>query len=155
LLIDSQNIKIVATVEFHSVHCGFLRMKLLRAFIQFMLIHICMSQFRKFAIQVDERIENCAPKDQDAKAFDLSEFEIVALSDLDVFINGTMKIIRRIESPVQLQIYAERFYRGQWNSEVVNMKRPDFCTALHDPKETWYMKLNRLKECPLDVGVRT
>jgi hypothetical protein len=103
---------------------------------------------------MDERIENCSPKGNDAKAFDVSELEFIAMTDMDVYINGSMKIARKFESPIPAQNFAEKFVRGKWHVEVFNANRPDFCTALHDPKEIWYTKMKRLKTCPMDVGVK-
>lgn len=108
---------------------------------------------RKFAVVAHETIENCASPDNDAKAFDLSNFEIIAESDMDVFLNGTVKFGRKFNSPVPTHIFAEKFDRGRWNIEVLNAKRPDFCKAMHGPTESWYYKLLRLK-CPLLEGVK-
>ena len=51
-----------------------------------------LEALRKIAVVAYETIENCASPDEDAKAFDLSNFEIIAESDMDVFLNGTKKV---------------------------------------------------------------
>jgi hypothetical protein len=110
--------------------------------------------FSKYGIIMDEKVENCASPDEDGNIFDLSNFEFIAESDMDVFINGSMKILRKIEDKADYRIYAERFERGEWLTTAVNMKRESFCKSFRDPTEIWYSKTKRLKGCPLDIGVK-
>ena len=102
---------------------------------------------------MDEKIENCAPPETDAKAFDYSNFEFIAMSDTDVYMNGTIRMARKFVSIIPYHVYAEKFDRNQWNLAVYNAKRDDFCKALHDPTEVWYSKFKRVKGCPLEIGV--
>lgn len=108
---------------------------------------------RKFALMVDEKIENCAPAKTDAKAFDYKRLELIALGDYNVYLNGTIKIRKDVKSPVPFHVYAERFDRNQWHMSIVNSRRSDFCTAIHDPDEIWYNKTKRFEECPIKAGV--
>jgi hypothetical protein len=110
--------------------------------------------FSKYGIVMDEKIENCASPEEDAKVLDLSNFEFIAETDMDVFINGSIKIMRKIEDKVDHRIYAEKFERGQWLMSAVNIKRESFCKSFRDPAEIWYSKTKRLKGCPLEIGVK-
>jgi hypothetical protein len=65
------------------------------------LFRACQSfGLRKYGVQMDEKIENCSPEEDDAKAFDLSDLEIIAVTDMDVYVNGSLKIARKFESPI-------------------------------------------------------
>lgn len=108
---------------------------------------------RKFVSVFDKRIENCAKPEEDAKALDVSNFEFIAESDEDVFINGSIKILRDFKNPVPVHFYAERFDRDQWIVTYFDQKRPDFCAAFKDPKEVWYTKFQKQKGCPLKAEV--
>ena len=109
--------------------------------------------FRNFAIIVDEKIENCAPLGQDAKVFDMSNLEIIAVSDYEAYINGSVKFLKKVDGKIPFNIYNEKFDRGQWHISVFNARRSSFCKAWHDPKEIWYTKMKRLKGCSLQIGV--
>lgn len=132
-------------------------MKVRNLILIFAVFHVKLSiaaVFRKFGMIVDEKVENCATPENDAKAFDLKNFELIALSDFDVFINGTIEMTRKFVSPIPFRVYAEKFDRNQWNLAVFNANRPDFCKSFHDPAELWYSKFKKFKGCPLNVGVK-
>lgn len=124
----------------------------------FLWILIIFIQVRNFSSKIvpiiGEEVENCASPEEDVKLFDLSEYELIALSDYEVFLNGSIKILKNVESPVPLRIYAERFDRNQWNVMYYDTKRLDFCTSLRNPTEIWYQKLKNQKGCPLKPGVK-
>jgi hypothetical protein len=120
------------------------------------LMFLSVTQTRlisKFIPIIDERVENCAKPGKDAKAWDLSNYELIAESDEDIFINGSMKVLREINEGLPVHIYAERFERDQWHVMYFNQKRPDFCASLKNPSEVWYNKLKNKKGCPLNIGV--
>ena len=102
---------------------------------------------------MDEKIENCAPPDQDAKALDTSNFELIAVTDYESYINGSIKFLKKLDGKIPFHAYTEKFDRGQWHMSVYNARR-DFCSSWHDPKEVWYAKMERHKGCPLEVGVK-
>ena len=126
----------------------------------FMFLCLPMVQFsysqllRTFGLIVDEKIENCAPPDQDAKAFDLSKYEFIAVTDYEGYVNGSVKFLRKIDGKIPFHVYTEKFDRGQWHMSVYNAVREDFCSSWHDPKEAWYTKMKRHKGCPLEIGVK-
>jgi hypothetical protein len=104
---------------------------------------------------VSGSFENCSPQDQDAKAFDVSNFEMIAESDTDVYMNGSVKFMRDVGSNTGVHIFYEKLIRGQWNIEVFNANRSSFCASLQNPMEGWYIKTKKLKGCPLKAGVRS
>jgi hypothetical protein len=124
-------------------------MKQLLIFLQ--LLKFCFAGH--FGLVVSETIENCAPKGQDAKALDKSNFEVISESDTEFFFNGSIKIMRNYDN-ASFHIYTEKFIRGKWHREVYNAKRRSFCESFHNPSEAWYIKMRRLKGCPLNAGVR-
>jgi hypothetical protein len=117
------------------------------------LTHFTSRSSGGFGLIVDERTENCAKPEEDAKAFNRSNFELIALSDMDVRLNGTVRMTRKFVSPIPFHVYAERFDRNQWHLAAFNARRADFCSSMHSPTEIWYAKLRRLKGCTLNVGV--
>ena len=120
----------------------------------FLLVPFSNSQLlRKFGLIIDEKIENCAPPDQDAKVFDSSNVEFIAVADYEAYVNGSVKFLRKVESKIPLHVYTEKFDRGKWHLSVYDTRREDFCSSWHDPKEVWYAKMKRHKGCPLEVGV--
>ena len=123
-------------------------------FLSFEIFQFSNSQlFRKFGIIVDEKIENCAPPDQDAKLFDFSNFELIAVTDYETLINGSIKFLKKLDGKIPFHAYSEKFDRGQWHVSVYDARREDCCFSWHDSKEAWYAKLKRHKGCPLEVGV--
>jgi hypothetical protein len=110
---------------------------------------------RKIVPIIDEKFENCATAEEDAEALDRSNIEIIAESDTEVYINGSLKFLRQVGQLLPFRMYAEKLQRdGQWLVESFNIKRPDFCDALHNPTEVWYAKSKKYK-CPLKAGVRS
>jgi hypothetical protein len=118
--------------------------------VQLNLTHAFMT---KFGVVMSETFEICSPSENDAKALDLSEFELIALDDTDVRMNGTWKFLRDMSNS-SLQIKTEKFIRNHWHKEVYDANRASFCKAIHDPKEAWYSKSKKFPGCPLGPGVR-
>ena len=120
----------------------------------FLLVPFSNSQLlRKFGIIIDEKIENCALPDQDAKVLDMSNVEFIAVTDYEGYVNGSIKFLKKVYGKIPFLAYTEKFDRGQWHVSVYDTRREDFCSSWHDPKEVWYAKMKRLKGCPLEVGV--
>jgi hypothetical protein len=140
------------SIVFSAANMKHLKVSL--SFLNLLIANILSESERKFAVVVDENIENCAPPEKDAKAIDISKFEFIALTDLDVFINGSIKFLKPMEGLNPLHVYLEKFHRNKWFPEVFNAKRPDFCMSFKRPSEAWYAKTKRLKGCPLKAGVR-
>lgn len=107
----------------------------------------------KITMILDEGFEKCVEPEEDANVFDFSNAEIVAESDTDVYFNGSVKFLKKVESPWFLHIYTEKFERGEWNVYAMNRKIKDFCAVLHNPLEVWYRYSKNLKGCPLAAGV--
>jgi hypothetical protein len=121
------------------------------------LIHFysstAFSYTSKFAMIPSETVENCAPADQDAKALDISDYELISESDTDIRINGSFKFLRDMSNS-SVHVYFEKFIRNQWHNEVYNADRSSFCKAWQDKNEIWFVKSQKLKGCPLGAGVR-
>jgi hypothetical protein len=106
-----------------------------------------------FAMIPSETVENCAPADQDAKALDISDYELITETDTDIRINGSFKFLRDMTNS-SVHVYIEKFIRNQWHNEIYDADRPNFCKAWQDKNEVWYVKSKKLKGCPLGAGVR-
>jgi hypothetical protein len=118
------------------------------------LIPPSLSLFRKVVPILSEEYENCATPEEDYGVADFSEYELIAVNDYEVFINGSVKILRDIESPLPVHVFAERFERGQWIVMYYDTKRADFCKSMKDSSEIWYDIMKDMKGCPLKAGVR-
>lgn len=59
-----------------------------------------------------------------------------------------------MKSPVQYEVFVEKFTRGKWHKEIVNRKGEDFCAVIQNPAEPWYklFKVFKKKECPFPPG---
>jgi hypothetical protein len=109
--------------------------------------------FKKIVPIISEQYENCATPEEDFEAFDLSEYELIAINDYEVFINGSIKALKDIKGTLPTHIFAERFERSQWIVMYYDTKRPSLCKSLKDPVEIWYESVKDLKSCPLKPGV--
>jgi hypothetical protein len=110
------------------------------------------SSTARYGMIISETIDNCAPKDKDAKAFDKTNYELIAVSDTEVYSNGSLKFLRDF-SNASFHVYTEKLIRNKWCVEVFDAKRPSFCAALRNPTEVWYRKVQKHKLCPLKAGV--
>jgi hypothetical protein len=110
----------------------------------------------KYVLVLDEKVDNCAEPGKDAKAWDISDYQVLTETDTESYLNGSFKFLRHFNPPIQMRFYAERFERGQWNVMYLDQKRKDFCSALLNPSEFWYAKMHKLMDsCPIKAGVRT
>lgn len=121
--------------------------------VSFQLIAPSASLFRKIVPIISEKFENCAEPAFDYRVVDTSNYELIAVNDLEVYINGSIKILKDVVGPTPFHIFAERFERGQWVVMYYDTKRADFCRAMKNPTEIWYEKLKDLQGCPLKPGV--
>lgn len=109
--------------------------------------------FGKMEIYLDEKIEKCVDAQDDAGYLDLSDFFIVAESDTSVFLNGSVRFLKTIESPWKVHMVGEKFERGEWNVYAFNKKVADFCAVMHSPAEVWYPYFKDFNGCPIEAGV--
>lgn len=124
------------------------------AFVLLLMMILPHKLFGKIIPIIDENYENCASPDEDYKGFDFDDYDLIALNDYDVFLNGTVKILKPVVSQIPAHITAERFERGKWIVTYLDTKRPDICASLKNPMEVWYDKFKSKKGCPLSAGVR-
>lgn len=99
--------------------------------------------------------ELCVEPENNAGKFDWSNMEIIAESDTAVFLNGSLHILKKVDSPWKSTVFTERFLRGKWNVEALHKKIPDFCAVLQDPLTSWYHITSQWnpKNCPYEAGV--
>jgi hypothetical protein len=102
-----------------------------------------------------EGFEMCVDPEEHAKALDFSNMKIFAETDTDVFLNGSLTVLKGVESPWKWTIFAEKFEREQWHVAVINRVIPDFCKVIQKPTEPWYYVTKKLehKYCPFPAGV--
>lgn len=89
---------------------------------------------------------------QTANVVDTSQIELYPENDLDLFINGTVKLLQSF-SKVPGRMYFERYIRGKWHQEVLNRKYPDLCFSLFNPMEPFYETTKDFPRCPFNAGV--
>jgi hypothetical protein len=130
-----------------------MKMNLLHLIFLVVIIRFNVSDAR-YGVIISETFENCSPQKRDAKALDFSNFEVIAETDTDVYMNGSVKFRRSVGSKTGLHIFYEKFIRSQWNVEVFNANRSSFCASIQNPTEGWYMKTKKLKGYPLKAEVR-
>lgn len=120
--------------------------------ITFEIISIAKSS--KVVLIMDDIIESCVPKCQEAKVVDRSEIELVVVTDEDVYLNGTLKFLKKLSSPVPVHTWAEKFIGGKWELSTLNVHRADVCFCISNPLELTYAYTKHLKPCPRKIGVR-
>lgn len=117
------------------------------------LTSVFLSTSARMTLQIGEEIENCANPDKDAAIFDYTNFEMIAVTDNDLFANGAIAFRREIKSPWTLHVYAERLERGQWGIYAFDKKCEDACEVIKDPTLPSYYYTKDLQKCPIKAGV--
>lgn len=127
----------------------------MRAFLLLITVWINWSCAKVVPI-IYEDYELCVEPEKRAGKFDFSELEIYAESDTNVVLNGTWTFLKEVKSPWTSIVYTERFDRGQWNTELMHSKIPDFCADIQNPTKPWYFITSKYepKYCPFPAGVR-
>lgn len=105
---------------------------------------------------ISEQYETCVSPENSAGKYDTSGVELIALSDTDLFVNGSLKILKEVKSPFSGKVFAERFDRGAWSLELFNRNYNDFCTTFVNPLEPSYVFTSKMepKACPFPANVR-
>jgi len=88
--------------------------------------------------------------------YNTDDFEIIAINDTLVILNGTFLVTKDLAGPLKGKFYAERFERGQWTSSALQRKFDDFCTMINNKWEPWYeaLKDRNKKDCPFPAGTK-
>lgn len=124
---------------------------------KFAVFFLCCAIFQPSTSMIEiilhETIENCAEPGEEAGVFDMTNFELIAESDTDVFINGTVKFLKEIKAPWITHAFTEKFMGGRWSLYALERKFPDFCAVMHSRTEIWYNYMKDLPGCPLKKGV--
>lgn len=105
---------------------------------------------------IREGFELCAEPENRAGKLDYSNLEIIAESDEDVFLNGSILFLKEIKAPWKALFFLEKFHRDKWNMEMIKKSVPDFCATIQKPSEPWYFITSKFehKDCPFPAGVR-
>lgn len=109
--------------------------------------------FGKMDFYIDDTVKLCTKKGEAAEAIDISQFELIATSDTEMMINGSVKFLKGFEEPWRVIFHTEKFERGQWNALAYQRRMDDLCKNIHGPTEIWYQYAKVLKGCPLKAGV--
>jgi hypothetical protein len=129
------------------------RIEMLRTiFVLFFLMYVTFTS-SKIVMLPDDKIEKCVEAKYDAESFDISGIEIVVESDTDIFLNGSMKNLKTVGSPMKVRIYFEKYTRSQWTIANMDRRIRDFCAVLHSPAEVWYEFFKDVWDCPFSAGV--
>lgn len=96
-----------------------------------------------------EKVEICLPP---AGVLDMSSIRIIVTSDVDYFINGTIKFLKPVKAPWKIHCTAEQFYRDQWVPGF-GQKMADYCAEKRNPANVFSQLMEGKKDCPLDAGV--
>jgi hypothetical protein len=102
-----------------------------------------------------EKFEICVDTEELAGVLDFSEFQIIAESDTDVYLNGSLNFVKEVEAPWKAKIFTEKFDRNEWHIKALDKKISDFCESIRDEKEPWYFVTSKFEpnECPFAAGV--
>lgn len=122
----------------------------------FIISILTTSGLAKMVPIIDDKLEICVEPEDNAGKIDYSNLEIYIESDTKVFLNGSLRYKKEIKSPWTAIVFLERFDRGQWNTEAMYKKIPDFCKEIQNPLMPWYKQTSQLKHkhCPFAAGVR-
>lgn len=107
----------------------------------------------KIVLFLDEKVEICSEPGNEANLFNYENLEVLILSDTEIFLNGSIKVLRDIESPWKGLFTAEKNIRNQWNIQC-EKKYPDLCESIHDPAEFTYKITKTLPKCSIAADVR-
>lgn len=114
---------------------------------------LATSTVGKMDFYIDEAIEVCVKPADAANRIDISQLELIATSDTEMVINGSVNILKHVEAPWKAYVFTEKFDRGHWNLYAYERRIDDFCSNIHKQTETWYQYTKDLKGCPLEPGV--
>jgi hypothetical protein len=120
-----------------------------------LLLTFFTSTTAKVVFLLDGDLEKCVEPENDDKLFDISDLDVIFESDTDIFINGSVKFLKTIRSPLKVHAYAEQYVRSQWVISMIDKRIADGCASMHNPLEPWYNLYKNLSGCPLEAGVRT
>lgn len=101
----------------------------------------------------DEKFENCAKPEEEANVYSVRDLEIVFESDTEIFMNGTVRFLKDIESPWMERHFLEQFDRGQWHVGIMNTPLKDWCPRISNPLEPWHKQIQHVQPCPISAGV--
>ena len=124
----------------------------------FLLVFITLTKLVSAVVLIlpDEGIENCPEfADIDAGYFGIENLEIIVESDTEVFLNGSVIIMKELRAPWNVEYYAEELRQNKWTRSPIQKKFNDFCGSFHNPTDIWYMLLKDFPGCDFKAGVRT
>lgn len=123
----------------------------IRVFI--LLLVVCTStQFitRTKKYVFDEKVFDCSEKDK-KKVFNI-DLDVIAESEYEMYLNGTMTFLIDIESPWRVEAYGKKLEQGEWYKKVERSVR-DFCFSKNNPADIFYPLFGKFKNCPISKGV--
>jgi len=106
----------------------------------------------KVIVVLKEQFERC--NNDKGEYVNHDNFEVVALSDTLVILNGTVTVMKEMAGPIKARVYCERYERGQWTMSAIQRKVDDFCIEMDNKREPWYeaFKDRDDKKCPFTAG---
>jgi hypothetical protein len=119
-----------------------------------LLLTFLTSTSAKIVLLLDENLEKCVEPEDDDKLFDMDDLDVVIETDTDIFVNGSFKFLKRIESPLKLRVFSEQYVRSKWVISMIDRRIPDACAVMHSPLEVWYKFYKEYPGCPFEAGVR-
>lgn len=99
-----------------------------------------------------ENVETCYGSDEPMHLTDHSALKIVAESDEDFYLNGTMIFLKELSGRIKTILIAEQWHRDTWVTSIESTQ-DDTCAAIEDEKLPTYQFFKDQKKCPLVVGV--
>lgn len=88
-----------------------------------------------------------------ANFFNYSHMELIPYNDTDVFLNGSMLLMRDIKKSFRVNIYTEQYTQGEWIFRAFNRTYNDFCIAMKNPTEPFFVAFAGQPKCPYKKGV--
>lgn len=119
------------------------------------MIYFTKLSSAKILILPEELIEKCPEnEDNNAAHFGVDSLEIVVESDTEIFLNGSVKILREVKTPWVAEYFAEQYVRDQWVRSPIQRKFDDLCLFIHSPTELWFRITQSVPNCPFKAGVK-
>lgn len=127
---------------------SFSEMKLTGVFLIFLCFKAQSSA--KIVPIIAEEFEVCDQKNPHIS----KDFELIAINDTLTIVNGTLKTLIEIASPIKGGGFCEQYIRGQWVYAQLARKLDDLCATLNNPTEPWFKFLEDRDDntCPFPVG---
>jgi hypothetical protein len=111
--------------------------------------HQFISRSKKYVF--DENTYDCSTDKSEKKVFDV-DLDIIAETEYDMFLNGTMTFLVDVKPPWRVETYGKKLEQGEWFKKLERSVR-DFCFSKNNPTDVFYPFFGNKKNCPISKRV--